>query len=234
MNIAQVKAKARTAMRRREDEIEQEEIEGGEINLVPYLDIVTNLMLFMLATVSAGFILGQINTTLPEHAPAGAVKPTDPTEKPDEQPLQLVVSVTGKRILLWSISGLEGTLAEPKLQVPAAVKTAPDDAPSYDYHQLNTALVEIASRRYKGKVRPLDTYEIILQVDGDIPYETVIDTMDVLRRQIPKGSKPGDDLPKVGMPKTEQKGDEIVPVEEYDPEKHYLFNDILFAKPSFE
>ena len=31
---------------------EQEEIEGGEINLIPYLDIVTNLMLFLLASMT--------------------------------------------------------------------------------------------------------------------------------------------------------------------------------------
>ncbi len=37
MNASQVRAKARAAMRRRAEEIEQEEIEGGEINLVPYL-----------------------------------------------------------------------------------------------------------------------------------------------------------------------------------------------------
>ena len=61
-----------------EDEIEQEEIEGGEINLVPYLDIVTNLMLFMLASVAAGFVLGQINTTLPKHAPSNSISPTKP------------------------------------------------------------------------------------------------------------------------------------------------------------
>ena len=78
MNSSQVRAKARAAMLRREDEVEEEEIQGGEINLVPYLDIVTNLMLFILVSVSAGFILGQINTTLPDAAPASSVPPKDP------------------------------------------------------------------------------------------------------------------------------------------------------------
>ena len=41
-----------------------EEMENGELNLIPYLDIVTNLTLFLLATVSAGLILVQIDTTL--------------------------------------------------------------------------------------------------------------------------------------------------------------------------
>ena len=54
----QVRSKQRFAIKRREEAIEQDEIEGGEINLIPYLDIVTNLMLFLLASVSAGVILG--------------------------------------------------------------------------------------------------------------------------------------------------------------------------------
>ena len=61
MNAAQVRAKARMAMKRREEEIENEEMEGGELNLVPYLDIVTNVMLFLLATVTSGLLLGNIN-----------------------------------------------------------------------------------------------------------------------------------------------------------------------------
>ena len=52
MNAAQVRARARMAMKRREEEIELEEIEGGELNLVPYLDIITNVVLFLLASVS--------------------------------------------------------------------------------------------------------------------------------------------------------------------------------------
>src|SRR5690349_22042702 len=101
MNAAQVRAKARMAMKRREEEVEQEEIESGELNLVPYLDIITNIMLFLLASVSAGFILGEINTTLPDHAPAAAqAQPADPKKNPDEQSLQLVVSVTKTGVLL--------------------------------------------------------------------------------------------------------------------------------------
>lgn len=232
MNIAQVKAKARAAMKRREEEIEAEEIEGGEINLVPYLDIVTNLMLFMLATVSAGFILGQIDTTLPDHAPANQVSAADPAKKPDEQPLQLVVSVTKERLLLWSISGLEGTLAEPKLELPVAASTGADQPPRFEYQRLNDALYEIATRRYGNgtKPRPMDTYEVILQVDGDIPYETVIDVMDHLRRRV----TPDGTLPPVAMPEFAKQGDELVPTENYDPDEHYLFPDVLFAKPSFE
>ena len=229
MNYAQVKAKARSAATKREDEIEQEEIEGGEINLVPYLDIVTNLMLFLLASV-ATVVLGQINTTLPKHSPSNAASVADPSKKPDEQPLRMIVSVTPVRMILWSISGLEGTLEKPK--VSSSSVTSAEGGLTYDYGKINDALYEIAERRYKGKMRPVDTYDVMLQVDSEIPYSVVIETMDHLRRRIPKDIKT---IKAVTMPKAQKDTEEkIVPVEEYNPDAHYLFPDILFAKPGFE
>jgi biopolymer transport protein TolR len=238
MNAAQVRAKARMAMKRREEAIEQEELEGGEINLIPYLDIITNLLLFLLVSVSAGFILGQINTTLPDHVPADQVSPTNPALNPDEQPLQLIVSTTKQGMILWSISSLEGTLVAPKARIPRLPATRADEAPRYDYAALNAALYEIATRRWRGKPRNVDTYEIILQCDPDIPYETVVDIMDAVRRRIPTGLRPGEELPPVALPKAEKQGEgaaeKWVPVEPYDPDKHYLFPDILFGKWSFD
>src|SRR5215510_16538754 len=109
-----LRLKTRAAVKRREDFIEQDELESGELNLIPYLDMVTNLMLFLLASVSAGLILVQIDTTLPDKQTAPPVAQS-PAVSPDDQPLKLVVSITRDRAILWSISGLEGTLQQPKL-----------------------------------------------------------------------------------------------------------------------
>jgi biopolymer transport protein ExbD len=108
-----VRSKTRAAIKRREDQIEQEEMESGELNLIPYLDMVTNLMLFLLASVSAGLILVQIDTALPDRAPPN-VKPSTPAQDPKEQPLKLFLSVSPSDMVLWSATGLEGTLREPK------------------------------------------------------------------------------------------------------------------------
>src|SRR5690349_12366181 len=91
----QVRAKVRRAVKRREDDVEQEEIESGEIN-----------------------------TTLPDKGPpAASSTDTKPDQNPDEQPLKLVVSVTKDRALLWSFSGLEGTLQQPKLVLERVGRT---------------------------------------------------------------------------------------------------------------
>ena len=238
MNAAQVRAKARMAMKRREEVVEQDELESGEINLIPYLDIITNLLLFLLASVAAGYVLGQINTTLPNHVPANQVRPVNPALNPDEQPLQLVVSTSKQGMLLWSVSKLEGSLESPKARIPRLPATRADEAPRYDYLALNRALYEVASRRWRGKLRSTETYEIIVQCDPDIPYETVVDIMDAVRQRLPGTVQPGEKMPEVTMPKAQKQGDakteKWVPVEPYDPDRHYLFPDILFGKWNFD
>lgn len=251
MNAAQVRSKARAAMKRREEEIEQEEIEGGEINLIPYLDIVTNLMLFLLASITAGLILGQLNTTLPDRGPSQAsMADQEPEQKPEDQPIKLVVSVTKQNILVWSITGKEGTLKEPRATLPRVADVGKEKPiPAYDYKALNEALREIAKRRWGGKKRAMPHFQAILMADGDIPYGTIIATMDAMRCTLPASKEnPGTCLfpadkkaleeaqKLVGPPPNELDSilertglfdpDRIA----YDPDKHALFHDILFSK----
>ena len=208
----QVRSKQRFAIKRREEDIEQEEIEGGEINLIPYLDIVTNLMLFLLASVSAGMILGQINTTLPDRAQASSAQQPTPSDAP---PLQMVASVTSKEIILWSVTGLEGTLTAPKARFPRigqdgsqcdggymcesnkcdakTQKCVASNQPRqwvYDYRALNKTLFDIANQHYSNKVRKKETYRSVLMPDAAAPYGTLIATMSALRCRMPEFGKP--------------------------------------------
>jgi biopolymer transport protein TolR len=239
MNAAQVRAKARRAMKRREEEVEQEEIEGGEINLIPYLDIVTNLMLFLLASITSGLILGQLNTMLPDRGPPqAAMAEQDPADDPNDKPLQLVISVTRTEIVVWSVTGIEGTLQAPRAKV---ARLGEDDsgAPRYDYAELNRVLHEIAGRRWNGKLRKLPTFQAVLQPDGSIPYATIIAVMDAMRCKRPE---PGAAAAEGCLIPTDQP--EIAtaadPVDEenrlydparapYDPDRFALFHDILFS-----
>lgn len=264
----QVRNKARRAVKRREDQLEQEEIEGGELNLIPYLDIVTNLMLFLLASISAGILLGQLNTMLPDKAPAGAsASPTPPDTKPEDIPLKMVVSVTKDNIILWSVSQREGTLQNPKLVLPrVGLDGAPCDGgymcetghcdpskkvcapnpepnqprlPVFDYRALNKALYDIAATHYRGKPRPMETYQAVLMADDSTPYETLISIMGAMRCKMPAV---GEATERCFLPTA----DEVLtkaenPVDaaarlydttrvEYDPDQHALFNDILFSR----
>jgi biopolymer transport protein TolR len=209
-----VRSKTRAAVQRREDLLAQEELESGELNLIPYLDMVTNLMLFLLASVSAGLILVQINTTLPDRKADTAVAAVTPATSPDDQPLKLFVSIARDRVVLWSLTGLEGTLKQPKLvllrtgregetcdgaymcetnncdaSTQKCVASHDESAPVFDYRALNNALFEIASRRYAGRPRKNDTYPAVLQADGDIPYSTIISIMAAMRCKLPELGK---------------------------------------------
>lgn len=209
-----VRGKTRAAVKRREDMIEQEEMESGELNLIPYLDMVTNLMLFLLASVSAGLILVQIDTTLPDKQTAPAPTTQAPSTNPDDQPLKLVVSITRDRSILWSISGLEGTLTSPKqvfqrtgrdgeacdgaymcesnscdAATQRCVASRDEPAPVFDYRAINNAMFEIANRRYTGKQRKAETYQAILMADGSIPYSTIVAVMSAMRCKLPEFGK---------------------------------------------
>jgi biopolymer transport protein TolR len=204
-----VRTKTRAAIKRRADLIEQDELESGELNLIPYLDMVTNLMLFLLASVSAGLILVQIDTTLPDKQTAPTIAQT-PATNPDEQPLKLVVSITRDRAILWSISGLEGTLSAPKVvfqrtgrdgeacdgaymcesnacdaATQRCVPSRDEPAPVFDYRAINRAMFEISNRRYAGKQRKAETYQAILMADGAIPYSTIVSVMSAMRCKLP-------------------------------------------------
>jgi biopolymer transport protein ExbD len=266
LTAQQVRSKTRAAVRRREDEIEQEEIESGELNLIPYLDIVTNLMLFLLFSISAGIVFSQIDTTLPDRAPPSTTAQTDATTNPDEQPLKLVVSITRDRMILWSISGLEGSLQAPKATFPrtgrdgeacdggymcesnyckpGAQVCAPNPMPDvmplpvFDYRALSNALYEIANRRYTGKQRKADTYQIILMADGATPYSTIASVMSAMRCKLPEfgAQVEGCALP-TEDPDLKAAKEPLSPDgrlydtarASYDPKKMALFSDILFS-----
>jgi len=262
LSAQRVRSKTRNAVRRREDQIEQEEIESGELNLIPYLDMVTNLMLFLLASISAGIIFTQIDTQLPNKAPPSTSTTQAPQTNPDDQPLKLVVSVTRDRLILWSISGLEGTLQAPKAAFPRTGRegepcdgnymcesnscassqkcVAGHDTPTpvFDYRALSTTLFDIANRRYTGKARKGDTYQVILMADGAIPYNTIASVMAAMRCKLPDFGKeptgcalPTDDenLKKAKDPISADKRLYDTDRAPYDPKTMALFSDILFS-----
>jgi len=263
---ARVRSKMKGAVRRREAQIEQEEMESGELNLIPYLDMVTNLMLFLLASVAAGIVFTQIDTQLPDKAPPSTTAAT-PTPNPDDQPLKLIVSVTRDRMILWSISGLEGTVIAPKAVFPRTgrdgescdgafmcesgfcnetLRCGPAPAgrlpiaptPVFDFRGLSNALFEVANRRYAGKIRKRETYQIILQADGAIPYNTIASTMAAMRCHMPDfGKEPTGCAVPTDNAEIKKAKDAMSPDHtafdtdraSYDPKTMALFSDILFS-----
>jgi hypothetical protein len=174
----------------------------------------------------------------------------EPDQKPEDQPIKLVVSVTKQNILVWSITGKEGTLKEPRATVARVADVGKEKRiPAYDYKALNEALREIAKRRWGGKKRAMPHFQAILMADGDIPYGTIIATMDAMRCTLPASpeavgaclfpadKKALDEAQKlVGPPPNElhsileRTGLFDPDGMAYDADQHALFHDILFSK----
>jgi hypothetical protein len=105
-------------------------------------------------------------TTPPEPSQIAA----PPRAAPADPPLKLAVAVTRTEVLLWSLSGLEGTLKDPKLKLPLG-----------QIARLTPALAEIAARRWSGRAVPPDSQTIIVMADGSVSLQTVAEVCNAVR-----------------------------------------------------
>ena len=78
----------RTKLRKIREHGEEMAEEGGELNLVPYLDIVTNVIMFMLATTTFAAAIGDVNVSSPTTS-----RDVSTTSQPDPTPKQFTFQV---------------------------------------------------------------------------------------------------------------------------------------------
>ena len=116
---------------------------------------------------------GAVPVHLPDAVPPSA--PSAPVGNPDDAPVQLVLSLMGDRALLWSMSGLEGTLSEPRLELTPAAGGA-------WLTQLRDSLTDIAKRRWDGRVRPDNQKTIVVMVDAGLASGDLANAIAAVRR----------------------------------------------------
>ncbi len=144
-------------MRRLRDAAEEEDEEHGEINLVPYMDIVTNIIIFLLVVTAQQVPLGNINASSPTIGSGGPSQ----TENPEKPPLNLTVTVAASGFI---IAG-SGAVIPPLPKLPNG---------QFDFESLTTKLAEIK------KIEPGET-KATFNADAYIPYEIVVKTLDAMR-----------------------------------------------------
>ncbi len=113
---------------------------------------------------------------LPVSLPRGH-RSAQPAEAAGEGAMLLkpVVTILGQRLILWSASGIEGTMQSPRLSLAAATP-----APSFDLAPLSVSLAELVARHWPGE-RPGDSERIVLMFDGATPVQTVVDVIAAVR-----------------------------------------------------
>jgi biopolymer transport protein ExbD len=149
-----------------------EEEETGELNIVPYLDILMNLIIFILLSMTGLATFGILNVNAPSYGESAGAG--NPDEKPS---LVLTVAiapngffVAGTGVVLPGQA--EGAApVQPGQGTPTIGKAANGE---YDYPALHAKMKEIKT------AFPTES-KVIIACDKDIPYEVLITTMDTLR-----------------------------------------------------
>lgn len=136
--------------------------ESGELNVVPYLDIIMNVMMFVLASVTVMF-----TASIP--TAAAQVSPRPVPAAPEA--LQLTVLVTSQGVALKTAGG---SVAPGCASVGAGV-TIPNRGGDYDVVGLSAC-----ARSLKAQ-RPEET-QVAVSASPDVSYQVLVRVMDALRR----------------------------------------------------
>jgi biopolymer transport protein ExbD len=148
-------------MRRMRDHNDELEEDHGEINLVPYMDIVTNIIIFLLASVVNQVALGDVNVSVPTLSSGASASDQD---IPEKKPLNLTVSVGATGFTVAASGGVLPVI--PKL---------PNG--QYDYGALTAKLGEI-----KSSPENAEETKANFNADAAISYDIVVATLDAMRQ----------------------------------------------------
>lgn len=142
----------------------------GELNIIPFLDIVVNLIMFLLATVEAVLLISQIESDLPRIARGRSKAQQVGT------PLNLNVTVTEAGAL---VTGSGGKLAPGCADIDSLGSrsvTVVRKGKDYDWN----GLTECVSR-IKSQFKDEDT--VTVSADPQVQYEHIVAAMDAVRKK---------------------------------------------------
>src|SRR5688572_29882037 len=140
--------------------------EGGELNIVPFLDIIVNILIFVLATVAVTFT-ATIETT-PPAAKGSGVRADIPSDA-----LNLTVFIINDG---FAIKGSGGNVA-PGCTGMGPGTTIPRRSGKYDY----AALSQCATKLKASNPEFADENQAYIAANPGAEYQVVIDVIDALR-----------------------------------------------------
>jgi len=158
----------RAKINKAKEEFEEEEMENGELNLVPYLDIVTNVIMFLMMTTTFAAALADINVTAPTVATRGD-GPVDPG--PTKQDLNLTVQISEKG---FTVAASGAVLYENN--IPGRVPTIPKKGADYDKDGLGEQLARVKKDYGLGT-------KMVVTAESDVTYEYIVEALDASRER---------------------------------------------------
>jgi biopolymer transport protein ExbD len=143
----------------------------GELNIVPYLDIVVNLVMFILLSMAGLISLGVLNVSAPKISGEGA----GATQAEDKPKLLLTVAVGKQGFYIAGAGGVLGADAS------SADTTRPPTIPlkngQYDFGAL-TEQMKVIKAQFPNET------QLILSADADVIYDILVQTMDACREYV--------------------------------------------------
>ena len=144
----------------------------GELNIVPYLDIMVNLTMFMLVSMTSVIQFGILDVAAPSYGPPPVAQQQAAAKKAD---LLLTVAISTKGFFVAGSGGVLGAAKDAKADPKNAPPTIPLKADGkYDYGTLTRKMVDI-------KNGFPDETKVILMADQAVSYEVLVATMDAIR-----------------------------------------------------
>lgn len=137
---------------------------AGELNIVPFLDIVVNIIMFLLATTQTLIALAEIDTQLPSSRPGAT------------QAQSLSATIVAGGII---VSSDTGTFAHDCVSrgsngsITVLLRNG-----TYDWAGLNACAARIRSRPEFSELE-----NVTLSADPSVPYQAMIHAMDALRHR---------------------------------------------------
>jgi biopolymer transport protein ExbD len=140
--------------------------EGGELNIVPFLDIIMNILIFVLATVSVTFT-ATIETQPPASGGSGI------RQKIESKALNLTVLVVNEG---FSLKAAGGNVAAGCEGVGPGI-AIPSKGTVYDY----AGLTDCAAKLKASSSDFADESQVYISANPGTDYQTLISTIDALR-----------------------------------------------------
>ncbi|MCA9531275.1 MAG: biopolymer transporter ExbD [Myxococcales bacterium] len=138
-----------------------------ELNIIPLLDILVNLIMFLLMSLTTVAFFAQVEATLPAYRQGGV------GARSTEQQLNLNVTVTAEGVI---VTGSGGKLA-PGCETTAIgrVITVPVKSPGeYDWNKLNACIARVKSQFPNEK-------KVTVSADPLVEFQYVVSAMDAVR-----------------------------------------------------
>lgn len=158
--------------------------EAGELNIVPFLDIITNVMMFVLASISVSFTV-----TIDADAPKGGARGVKAATQ--EESLNLTVLILEKG---YYVKGRAASIA-PGCQtactsncdatVPRIAASDPNDSADgkvYDGVGLTKCVRTLKDRLEQDAPQLAIETQVMISANPNVPFQEIVRAMDALRK----------------------------------------------------